>query len=511
MLSYIDTQPDMQFCGLYCDNGRTGTNFQRPEFDRLMDDVRAGKIDCIIVKDLSRFGRNYKETGNYLERIFPYLDVRFVAVNDSFDTVSSSQNKDYIVPLTNILNETYSRDISRKVSTAIMIMELQGNFHGPAAPYGYMKSPKNHNKLEVNPETAPIVKSIFKMRLEGMGYRRIACTLNDDGVSAPGAYLYRMGFSQKESYRDALWTTWNIKTILNNEVYLGHLVQGKRTQQSYKQARKDRYAPPEEWRVARNTHEPLVSEEMFAEVQRMAERSKAEYRAMIGKVDELKTPNLFKKIIHCGDCGKAMCRRHVYNRAANGRMYYYSYKCTTYVKMPSACTPKNLKESSLLEVVHVQIQQHLTAVACLEEMVLREYAALSAKENADINRKIQQARQSQSRSKKLLEGLYQNLAEGTISRDEYASMKAHYREQFVEFGKRVAELENERRSLESYGPQNPMFAVCRKYQGSELSEELIHDLIAGINVYEDNRLDIKLVYQDDFAEMSRFWEGGRKP
>lgn len=192
---------------------------------------------------------------------------------------------------------------------------------------------------------------------------------------------------------------FQISSRLDDEVYLGHLVQGKRTQQSYKQARKDRYAPPEEWRVARNTHEPLVSEEMFAEVQRMAERSKAEYRAMIGKVDELKTPNLFKKIIRCGDCGKAMCRRHVYNRTANGRMYYYSYKCTTYVKMPSACTPKNLKESALLEVVRVQIQQHLTAVACLEEMVLREYAALSAKENADIDRKIQQARQSQSRSK----------------------------------------------------------------------------------------------------------------
>jgi len=511
VLGYIDAQTDMQFCGLYCDNGRTGTNFQRPEFDRLMDDVRAGKIDCIVVKDLSRFGRNYKETGNYLERIFPYLDVRFVAVNDNFDTNANSQNEGYIVPLTNILNETYSRDISRKVSSAIKAMELQGNFHGPAAPYGYMKSPENHNKLEVNPETAPIVQSVFKMRVGSMGYHRIACALNDNGVLAPGAYLYKLGFSQKETYRDALWTTWNIKTILSNEVYLGHLVQGKRTQQSYKQARKDRYAPPEEWRIVLNTHEPLVSEEMFAEVRRIAERSKAEYRAMIGKADKLKTPNLFKKILHCGNCGKAMCRRHVYNRTANGRVYYYSYKCTTHVKMPSACTPKNLKESALLEVVRVHIQQHLMAVARLEEVVLREYAALSTSKNLYIDRQAQQVRQAQSRSKKLLEGLYQNLVEGIISQDDYISMKTHYREQLVEFGRQIAELEAERRSMERYGPQNLMFSVCRNYQGVELSEELIHALIASIDVYDDSRMEIKLVYQDEFAEMSRFWEGGGEP
>ena len=505
---YLSRHPELRECDMKVDDGFTGPNFQRPEFDRLMEDIRAGKINCIVVKDLSRFGRNYKETGNYLERIFPYLDVRFVAVNDNFDTASNGQNEGYIIPLTNILNETYSRDISRKVSTAIKVMELQGNFHGPAAPYGYAKPPENHNKLVINQETAPIVQSIFKMRIGGMGYRRIACALNDNGVLAPGAYLYTLGFSQKETYRDALWTTWNIKTILNNEVYLGHLIQGKRTQQSYKQARKDRYAPPEEWRVVRDTHEPLVSEEMFAEAQHMAEQSRADYRAALGKADELKTPNLFKKILHCGDCGKAMCRRHVYNRTANGRAYYYSYKCTTYVKMPSACTPKNLKETALLEVVRVQIEQHLAAVARLEECVLREYAAVSAEKYSAIDRQIQQARQARSRSKKLLEGLYQNLAESIISREEYTSMKAHYREQCARFDRQMAELDAERRSVERYGPQNPMFEVCKRYQGADLSEELVHALIASIEVYDDNRLEIKLVYQDEFAEISRFWKGG---
>ena len=147
VLGYIDAQTDMQFCGLYCDNGRTGTNFQRPEFDRLMDDVRAGKIDCIVVKDLSRFGRNYKETGNYLERIFPYLDVRFVAVNDNFDTLTAERTNDgYIVPLKNLINEVYSRDISRKINSALGVKQQRGEFIGSWPTDGYRKSAEDKHR-----------------------------------------------------------------------------------------------------------------------------------------------------------------------------------------------------------------------------------------------------------------------------------------------------------------------------------------------------------------------------
>ena len=162
VLGYIDTQTDMQFCGLYCDNGRTGTNFQRPEFDRLMEDIRAGKIDCIVVKDLSRFGRNYKETGNYLERIFPYLDVRFVAVNDNFDTLTAERTNDgYIVPLKNLINEIYSRDISKKSSSALAIKQQRGEFIGSWAPYGYRKSVENKHRLEPDPGDSSCAEGHF--------------------------------------------------------------------------------------------------------------------------------------------------------------------------------------------------------------------------------------------------------------------------------------------------------------------------------------------------------------
>lgn len=512
VLSYIDQQPDMQLHSFYCDNGRTGTNFERPEFERLMDDVRSGKVNCIVVKDLSRFGRNYKEAGNYLEHIFPYLGVRFVAINDHFDTANQGIHDGYIVPLTNILNESYSRDISRKISSAIKTKELHGDFRGPFAPYGYSKCPTDHSKLEINPETAPVVIEIFALRVQGMGYTGIARLLNKRGIPAPGAYLYQKGFSDRETYRDALWTVWNMKTILHSEVYLGHLVQGKRTQASYKRKREERYASADEWRIARNTHPPIIDEATFAAVQELARQSKASFEAMPGKgaADDLKTPNLFKKLIYCADCGKAMNRRHLYSRKAEGRAYYYSYQCVTSQKLPGACTPKNLMESELLAVVSGTIRQHLDTIAALEKRVSEECASASDEKRRTVDRQIAQVKQEQSRSQNLLDGLYQHLVDGMLTREEYLSMKGHYQERCDDAALRLADLNDQLQQLERYSPSNPMFAVCRTLRNVEgLTDELIHLLVARIEVHDGNRLDIKLVYQDEVEALLRFLrEGG---
>lgn len=510
--SYIDQQPDMQLHRIYCDNGWTGTNFERPGFECLMNDVRSGKVNCIVVKDLSRFGRNYKEAGHYLEHIFPYLGVRFVAINDHFDTANRGIHDGYIVPLTNILNESYSRDISRKISSAIKTKELHGDFRGPFAPYGYSKCPTDHSKLEINPETAPIVTEIFALRVQGMGYTGIARLLNKRGIPAPGAYLYQKGLSDRETYRDALWTAWNMKTILHSEVYLGHLIQGKRTQASYKRKREERYAPADEWRVVRNTHAPIIDEATFAAVQKLARQSKASFEAMPGKgaADDLKTPNLFKKLIYCADCGKAMNRRHLYSRKAEGRVYYYSYQCVTSQKLPDACTPKNLMETELLAVVSGAIRQHMDTITALEKRVSAEYAAISKEKRRTIDRQITQVKQEQSRSQNLLEGLYQNLVEGLLTREEYPSMKAHYQKRYDDATQRLEDLNTQLQQLERYSPSNPMFAVCRTLRDTEgLSEELIHRMIARIEVHDENCLDIKMFYQDEVEALLRFLrEGG---
>lgn len=293
---------------------------------------------------------------------------------------------------------------------------------------------------------------------------------------------------------------------------MGHLIQGKRTQVSYKRKREERYAPADEWRIVRNTHAPIIDEATFAAVQKLAEQSKANFEAMPGKgaADDLKTPNLFKKLIYCADCGKAMNRRHLYSRKAEGRVYYYSYQCVTSQKLPDACTPKNLIESELMAVVSSAVHRHMDTIAALEKRVSKEYASASGENRRALDRQITQVKQEQARSQNLLDGLYQNMVDGMLTRKEYLSMKVHYQKRFDDATLRLDDLNSQLQQLERYGPSNPMFAVCRVLCNTEgLTEELIHLLVSRIEVHDGNRLDIKMVYQDEVEALIRFLrEGG---
>lgn len=275
---YIDSRPDMQFAGFYCDNGRTGTNFERPGFEKLLNDVRTGKIDCIVVKDLSRFGRNYLETGNYLERIFPFLDVRFVAIADSFDTLAAERSSDgYIIPLKNIMNEVYSRDISRKIGSALAVKQRKGEFIGSWAAYGYQKCKDDPHRLEPDEETAPVVQEIFRWRLCGISCKQIARKLNGQGIPSPSRYHYLKGDAKSDRYANAVWKPPIIKRILSSEVYMGHMVQGRR-RESFYERKKQQTLPASEWIIVHNTHEPIIEEETFRAVQKIAEDDKKTYR-----------------------------------------------------------------------------------------------------------------------------------------------------------------------------------------------------------------------------------------
>ena len=304
----------------YCDNGRTGTNFNRPEFERLMDDVRAGKVDCIVVKDLSRFGRNYQETGNYLERIFPLLGVRFIAVNDKFDTLTAERTQDgYIVPLKNIMNAVYSKDISRKILPALAAKQQNGEFIGSWAAYGYQKCAENRYRIEPNPETAPVVREMFQWRLSGLNYQNIARKLNERNIPSPARYHYLRGDAKSERYANTIWRVSSVKNILRDEVYQGHMVQGRK-RSGFSEGRKPYQTPESEWVIVRNTHEPLVDETTFRAVQQMGEEAKNAYNARKGKYDGLgTTPNIFRGLIYCADCGRPLVRYKNVNSAAGKR------------------------------------------------------------------------------------------------------------------------------------------------------------------------------------------------
>ena len=232
---FVNKQKDMQIISTYCDNGYTGTNFDRPDFERMMEDVRARKIDCIVVKDLSRFGRNYIETGYFLEKIFPFLGVRFVAVTDNYDTLHNANGDEMVVSLKNIVNSIYAKDISKKASSALHQKQKNGEYIGAWTPYGYTKNPENKNHLIIDPITAPVVRDIFKWKLEGMGYITIARKLNEMGIITPSVYNCLSGRynTKSPSTKNQMWQGQMIKRIVKNFIYTGNMTQGKTLKSLY--------------------------------------------------------------------------------------------------------------------------------------------------------------------------------------------------------------------------------------------------------------------------------------
>lgn len=278
---YIKNQADIEAAGVYLDNGYSGTGFGRPAFMKMMEDAKKGKINCIIVKDLSRLGRNYLETGNYLETVFPALKIRFISVTDCLDTFApSSWEKDAMawngvgsvggieVPLKNIVNEAYAKDISRKISSALVIKKQEGSHGGGIAPYGYCKSKRVKGKYEIDQEAAEIVRLIFGLRSQGMRYWEIAEQLNDKKVESPGAYRFKKGLAKENRLKDGIWKPHTIKSILHDQVYLGNMVRGKTHTALYRGERRH-HVPKAEWMVVSQTHAPLIEPELFDTVQKI--------------------------------------------------------------------------------------------------------------------------------------------------------------------------------------------------------------------------------------------------
>lgn len=267
--NYIEESKGLKLFMVYEDNGYTGTNFDRPGFTQMLADMKLGKFRAILVKDSSRLGRNYIETGDFIENVCPEYGIRFIAVNDHYDSMDDQADRDNILlPLKNIMNEQYSKDLSRKLSSTFRIKQLAGEYIGPYGPYGYQKDPNNHHQLVIDPNTAPVVVTIFERKSTGIGNSSIAEWLNGQGVLSPFAYRHSMGLVKAEKYRDMLWKSSSIRGILSNQMYLGHMVQGVHGGSIAKKEKKHR-KDAKEWIVIPHTHEPIISQELFDRVQKI--------------------------------------------------------------------------------------------------------------------------------------------------------------------------------------------------------------------------------------------------
>ena len=364
LLSFIREHSDLQLYKMYVDNGFTGTNFQRPAFEEMMDDIKAGLVNCVVVKDLSRLGRNYLEAGNYLEQVFPFFKVRFIAITEGYDSISPDfTNEALIIPLKNIINESYAKDISTKVSSAIATRKKQGKYMSKLPVYGYLKDPADKNHLIIDPDTAPVVQRIFQMTSSGISASTIARQLNDEGIPSPSQYFVLKGFLRGEKYSLTPWRMTNVKGILTNRMYLGCLVYGKTTSSIVKGTHK-LSIPKEDWQVVENTHEPLITPELFQQVQEKLDATTQKYHThdsyAAGQVE-----NLFRGKIRCGLCGGSLRMSKFRKYAKSGKPYYYGvYECCRHALSPShGCPQKGFTKRKLDRAVLEALRFHIRGFA----------------------------------------------------------------------------------------------------------------------------------------------------
>ena len=490
---YIRNRPEFHEYAVRIDDGFTGSNFERPDFKKMMEDVKEGRTDCIIVKDLSRFGRNYLDAGEYIEKIFPFLGVRFIAVNDNYDSLAGKNaSDDLIIPFKNLINEAYCRDISVKVRTQLEIKRKSGQYIGAFAVYGYMKDEADKNRLVVDEYAADVVRDIFKWKLEGMSPQDIAARLNQSGILSPMEYKKSLGMKFATSFKanpQAVWSANAVLRILKNQVYIGVLTQGKETTPSYK-VRKRVTKPEDEWTVIPDSHEAIIRREDFDSVQKVL------------SLDTRRSPEdsnvqLFSGMVFCGECGASMVRKTV----PSGNKKYVYYVCSAH-KQDKSCSSHGIRDAALEEVVLETVKQYIRDVVDLDDLLaMTDTAPLRTAEAQKVQRQLDKKRSEHERLQKLLMSLYENLADGIIDREEYARFKQSYTERAAECEKQMDALQESLVQIKEHGGEHrEWMAQFRKHLNiTELERSIAVALIERILIYKDNRVEVHFRFEDEFA------------
>lgn len=494
--AYIQEQQDIELYDIYVDDGFSGSNFDRPEFKRMISDINAGEVNCVIVKDLSRFGRDYIETGRYIQKIFPALSVRFIALTDHYDSLKADAGESGIVlPVKNFINDSYCRDISTKVKSQFEVKRRKGECIAPFALYGYRKAENNRNKLVVDEYAAGIVRRIFMWKINGCAISAIAEKLNGLGILSPKEYKKFTGSNYKGGFSGAaksMWSSATVKRILTNEMYLGHMVQGKTNKINYK-LKKSVQKPKEEWIKVNNTHEAIISEDDFRIVQNLI---KTDVR--VSPVS--KKNSFFSGLIFCGDCREQMIRR--VNCYKNTQRVYYI--CST-KNRAEGCTRHSIQEEQLIELVAETVRKYVNCFMD-EERVFEKALGLKIQfESLErCNAEIVRLRAEQSKYYSLCSGLYEDLKEKIITQEEYERL-------YGEFKRRAAELEEAQKKQEfmikemvknsviSAGRLSAMRECCEL---KEVDRRTLCSMVREISVFENRRIEIEFYYTDKYRVLT---------
>ena len=489
---YMTRHPELRECGMKVDDGYTGSNFDRPAFQEMMAEVKAGKVNCIVVKDLSRFGRDHLGVGEYLEQLFPFLGVRFIAINDHYDSLhSNAESDELVIPFKNLVNEAYCRDTSVKTRSQLEIKRQRGDFIGSFPVFGYQKDPENHHHLVVDEYVANAVRDMFRWKLEGVSAGDIADRLTATGIPTPMDYKRSQGMRYSTSFRvkeESVWSAGMVLRILKNPVYIGVLEQGRVTTPSYRVKRLV-YKPREEWAVVPNCHEAIIDRYDFESVQRVLALDTR--TAVSGQAVEL-----FSGMVYCGECGNPMIRKTV----PSAKKRYVYYVCAAQ-KNEKSCFSHSLRVETLDEIVLEALKKHIQDVIDLSDLLdLTDTAQLQQAGMRKLQGRLEKKQEEIDRCQTLLRSLYESLHDGVIDKEEYSSLKKTYSRRRTEAEEQAEAIGEEmERKLSNVSEGRDWMNQFRKHQNIEaLDRTIIVSLIERVMVFRDRRVEIVYRWHNEF-------------
>lgn len=498
---YLKDKDDIILVSERVDDGYTGSNFERPQFQLMMEDIKRGVVDCVIVKDLSRFGREYIDSGNYLERIFPALGVRFIAITDNVDSINDRQNE-LMISFKNLLNDAYCRDISIKIRSNLEVKRRNGEVVSSFVSYGYKKDPANKYRMIIDEEAAMVVRDIYKMKLNGYNNGAIVRALESRKIPCPVLYKRENGISQYTPFCKSDTPSWGpstVRDILMNPVYIGTLTQGKYTTPNHK-VKKQIIKPQNEWAVIEDNHEPIITKREFALVQRIM--------GLDTRTSPLgDTVYSLSGLVVCADCGSGMVVKKI---PVNGHEYSY-YICDTN-HHHEGCSPHRIPKGKLEDLVLKVIQVFIDNIVDIERLMkFLKDVPLQEIDVKELEKKKALKIRELTKCKELRNSLYEDLKEGIISQDDYNELYEGYNKRTRNAEEQIRQIEREIENiLNDKSDKFIWIEHFARYQNiSELTRIAAVELIDKIKVYDKNRIEVVFNFDDVYLQLiDKFTELG---
>lgn len=496
---YIGKHPDLELVETFVDDGCSGVDFERPAFRRMEEALRERRVEAIVCKDLSRFSRNYIDGGRYLEKIFPLLGVRFIAINDCYDTLSDNRlSNTFLVPFKNLINDTYCKDISVKIRTNLDVKRRKGEYVGAYTPYGYMKDPGDKNRLVVDEEAGRIVQQIFSLYKDGMSVGQIATHLNELGIQSPMRHKITSGINFGTGFKTregAKWSYNAVRRILVNEVYTGILIQGKRGTPNYKvHIVQDR--DEADWIRVEDAHEALVTFDDFITVNTLLHRDSR----VATSTDSDNNP--FSGFLFCADCGHSMVRKVV---PSKGKKYYY-YICSAH-RRHDGCSAHSISAAEVERTVKNAIATHISSLLDLSKTIayieqLPEAHRLSltyAAQTDKLEEEMEHIRRMKLR-------IYEDLTDGVIDQKEYADFRKQYTDMMEEKQAVLERIQREKRNAQVCGDaEKAWVTLFRQYENiEEINRRVLMALVDKILIYENHAMEVVFRYRDEYSRLVEF-------